>query len=376
MEYLCTSNITVDDKLSNFSFIRSMRELYIVASDTRNHNKIIIRKDFIDDYFPYNQLSTFVSSIKKFNPNLIIETQGYEIQQEVDSDILSMISSNLTQDGLLMLLNFRHYDFIEAIFKLIKFYTEGKKFELEGASIISSLQSNIDTLNERIDELNDLLSKETINKADVQDKLSVLIKRINYTHNVGIEENMLFEISKNHFDRVIYIKEITRVQYVDTLVYALQEIFRLLYNMPTRIIVIEGYYANGKVNQYKTLKPHYRLTEQDVFSSDILMLGYQPKLFKDIMRNPSNISILIVLDRGGYKSPHLFGDNVEYLYTASDLSDVDESEKIPPSRIISYQHDTLYIPHIKEFNSLSVSEKIQRYSSLKIVKQIVELLEK
>jgi hypothetical protein len=373
VEYLCTTNITTEDKLSNRNFVNSIKELNKVVVDNKAHHKVVIRKDFVDEYFPYNQLSEFIVNVSKINPNLIIETEDYEIKQEVDASILSLISENLNKDDLTMLLQFKSHDFVEALFKLIQAYTNNKKFELEGASIIAGLRERIDTLNDDIEELKDLLHKETINKSDVQDKLSVLIKRINYTHNVGVDEDMLFMSNSNNYDKVIYIKEVTRVQYVDTLVNVLQEILKLLYNMPTRVVTIEGYYANGKVPLYPNLKPHYNLTEKDVLSGDILMLGYQPKLFQDIMRNPSNISILIVLDRGGYASPHLFGTNVQYLFTASDPSDVPSD--VPASRIISYRENTLFIPFIKGFDKLSNSEKVQKYSSLRLIKQLIKLIE-
>lgn len=373
MEFLCTTNITTADKLSNLNFIQTMDELNRVVVDNKQHHKVIIRKDFIDEYFPYDSVSEYINSVNKLNPNIIIETQGYTIQQNVDADMLNMIASNLNRDDLHMLMQFRSHDFIETLFKLIQSYNAERKFELEGASMISSLREVIDAQNKRIEDLERSLSTEIKNKVDVQDKLSVLINRINFTHNVGVEEKMLFRSETNNYDKVIYIKEITRVQYIDTFVRSLQEILKLVYNMPARVVVIEGYYANGKVKQYPELKPHYRLTERDVLQGDILMLGYQPKLFNDIMRNPSNISIMIVLDRGGYESPHLFGDNVEYLFTASDLEDVDES--IPRSRIISYKQDTLFIPYIKKFNELSTSEKVQKYSSLKIMKQLMGLIE-
>lgn len=373
MEFLCTTNITTTDKLSNRNFIQTIGELNKVVVDNKSHHKVVIRRDFIEEYFPYDQLTEFIQTVSKLNPNLLIETEDYSIRKDVDSEVLSMITDHLNKEDLTMLLQFREHDIIEAIFKLIRAYQENKNFELEGASIISGLRERIDDLNDRIEELQSLLSTETTNKRDVQDRLSVLINRINYTHNVGVDENMLFMAKSNNYDRVVYIKEVTRVQYVDTLVSVFQNILKLLYNMPTRLLVIEGYYANGKVPLYPNLKPHYRLTEKDVYSSDILMLGYQPKLFQDIMRNPSNISILLILDRGGYMTPHLFGDGVEYLFTASDPKDV--TPDVPKSRIISYKEDTLFIPYIKDFDSLSSTEQVQRYSSLKIIKQLVSLLE-
>ena len=66
-------------------------------------------------------------------------------------------------------------------------------------------------------------------------------------------------LSKNNYDKVIYIKEITRVQYIDTLVYYLKEILRVLYSMPTRLVVIESYYGSGCPRLYPKLTPHYAL---------------------------------------------------------------------------------------------------------------------
>lgn len=373
MEYLCTTNVTIDDKLSNMNFISEIKTLNQIVCDNKSHNKVIIRKDFIDEYFPYNSISEFIKNVSKINPNLIIETDGYTVQKEVNSEILDLIKNNLNKEDLTTLLQFKSYDILEALYKLINEYNKNRVIELEGASIISSQRENIDTLNDKIKELKYQLDKEIINKVDVQSKLNVLIKRINFSHNVGVDENMLFRTDANNYDKIIYIKEITRLQYIDTFIYSLQEILKLRYSMPTRVLCIESYYANGKISQYPNLKPHYRLSEKDVISSDILMLGYQPKLFRDIMRNPSNISIIIILDRAGYLSPHLFSQNVEYLFTATDPNDVPND--VPSSRIISMKEPNLYIPHIKGFNKLSTEQKVQKYSSLKLMKQVISLIE-
>jgi hypothetical protein len=376
VEFLCTINITSEDKLSNKNFIMTLEDLNKIVIDNKSNNKVILRKDFINKYFPYNQVQEFKNNVSKINPNLILETENYTISTEVNNEIVNLIKDNMNKDDLTMLLQFKSYEFIETIYKLIERYDENKNFELEGASIISSLRETVDQLNNELNIIKDNLDKEIKNKLDLQNKLSVLINRINYTHNIGINEDMLFNYDNNSYDKVIYIKEITRVQYVDTLILILQEILRLIYGMPTRLLIIEGYYSNGKTALYPNLKPHYKLTEKDVLSGDILMVGYQPKLFKDIMNNPSNISIIIILDRGGYSIPHLIGDNVEYLFTVSDLSDLKYLEThVPLSRIISYKEDTLYIPHIKDFNKLSINQQVQKYSSLKIMKQIISLIE-
>ena len=231
----------------------------------------------------------------------------------------------------------------------------------------------IDTLNKELENKKYELELECMNKLRVQSKLDSLVKRINYQYDIKVDQKRLFHVDGNRFDKVLYFKEITRVQYTDTFIYYLKEICRVLYNMPTRVVCIEGYYADGKIPLYPDLVPHHKLREQDVISGDILMLGMQPKIMTDILKNPSNISILIILDRGGYTSPHISGDNVEYFYLASDVKDV--SGNVPPARIISYGKETLYIPYIEHFEDLDKSERMAKYSSLDIMKKIISLIE-
>ena len=149
---------------------------------------------------------------------------------------------------------------------------------------------------------------------------------------------------------------------------------KTLYAMPTRILVIEGYYAEGKIPLYPNLVPHHNLIERDVLKGDILMLGMQPNIMQDVLKNSSNISILIILDRGGYSVPHVVGPNVEMLYTVSDLKDVPDG--IPMGRIISYENSTQFIKYIKDFDKMDTSARISEYSSMSIVKNIVGLLER
>ena len=160
---------------------------------------------------------------------------------------------------------------------------------------------------------------------------------------------------------------------MDSFIYYLKEILKVLYSMPARLLVIEGYYASGKERLYPGLVPHHKLTEEDVLSNDVLMLGMQPKLMHDILQNPSNISILIVLDRAGFISPHIRGKNIEYFYTASDRSDIPDN--VPNSRIISYKDDTLFIPMIDGYDKLDDGQRISKYSSLEIVKNIISRVE-
>lgn len=372
MEYLCTCNVTQEDKFSNITILESLDELNrVVINDKNSH--VIMRDDFIKSCLPFNTLKEYIKNINKVNPGITIDTEGDYIDDLVDESFLKTLADNLNPDDLTMLLQFKPTETIDAIYRLIAKYNKQTFQELRSASIISAMREEIDTLKDDVKEYKEALEQERVNKVDVQNKLSVLVNRINYTHNVGVDASKLFKIQGNSYDNILYFKEISRVQYTDTFIMILQEIFKIIYNMPTRVLVIEGYYANGKVSQYPTLKPHYALTERDVLQSDILMLGYQPKIVQDIMKNPSNVSILIVLDRAGYSVPHILGDNVEYLYLASDIKDVPKD--VPKSRIISYHSDTLFIPHIKGFEDMSPRDKVGAYSREKIVHLIVDLLE-
>ena len=144
--------------------------------------------------------------------------------------------------------------------------------------------------------------------------------------------------------------------------------------MPTRILVVESYYATGKIPLYPNLTPHHELIERDVIKGDILMFGMQPNIMEDILKNASNISILIVLDRAGYAVPHISGDNVEMLYTVSDLKDIPSD--VPLGRVISYSEQTQFIKYIKDFDRMDASARIGEYSSMSIVKNIINLVEK
>ena len=143
--------------------------------------------------------------------------------------------------------------------------------------------------------------------------------------------------------------------------------------MPVRTVVIEPYYSYGRNSLYPKMKPHWDLTYQDVYSGDIFMSGYQPKVMKDILYNSNHVNYLIVLDRGGYSTPHIVHPNTTVVYTVSDLKDIDSN--INKNKVISYDESTLFIPYIENFNKLSPEEKIQKYSSMSVTKELIKHLE-
>ena len=92
-----------------------------------------------------------------------------------------------------------------------------------------------------------------------------------------------------------------------------------------------------------------------------------------LTQNSNHLRFVIVLDRAGYITPHVTGNNVTVVYTASDKADIPEG--VAADRVITYEADTLNIPHVPDFNSLSLEKKIQKYSSMPIIQKMINILE-
>jgi hypothetical protein len=362
----------MSDKVQGYYFLKTLEEMDRVVADTKKRNSILIRRDFAKEYFTPSGLTRYVNNARRINRNLTIESDERSDVLTVERFIRKLSDIRSTEEALSLMTAYPK-EFIDVVKFLADGYSVGKEELLAASNKVSRLQAIIDEKNVQLSDLRHSVMVEQENKMIVQSKLSALVNRINYQYNADVDESKMFSVDKNSYDKIIYIKEITRVQFVDSFVFYLKEIMKVLYSMPVRLTIIEGYYANGKVKLYPDLVPHYKLRERDVLSGDILMLGMQPKLMEDILRNPSSVSILIVLDRGGYFSPHIKGENVEYFYTVSDLKDINPS--VPKSRIISYDSETLFIPLIEGFGDLDEGERIARYSSTEIVKRIVTLVE-
>lgn len=373
MMYLASLAEEMKDKVDGYKFIHSKAELDTIIVDNTTFNKVVIRGDFAHEYFTPTGLVTYIDNVRRINPNIVIELD--QVDEVITRDkFIDKISAARNVDELLMLLSGYPKEFQDTLKFLISHVNADYTKMLDYSNQVSRLQSVIEGLKSELEEQRYALQTESGNKLSYQSKFHALISRINYQYGVGVDKNKLFHVDKNSYDKILYIKEITRVQFVDTLVYYLKEILKTLYGMPTRILVVESYYAGGKIPLYKNLVPHHELIERDIIKGDILMLGMQPNMMQDILKNASNISILIVLDRGGYEVPHISGDNVEVMYTVSDVADIPEG--VPLGRVISYSETTQFIKYIKDFDKMDTSSRISEYSSMGIVKNIIRMLER
>lgn len=373
MMYLASLVEETRDKVDGYKFIHTKSELDKIVVDNLSSNKVVIRQDFAHEYFTPTGLMEYIDNVRKINYNIVIELDTNE-EVLTRNAMVEKIAACRNLSEIIMLQGAHEKEFMDTLRYLIDRNNSDFKQMLAYSNQVSRLQAIVEGLQAEIEEKEYTIQLESANKLSYQSKFHALISRINYQYNAGVDKNKLFQVDKNSYDKILYIKEISRVQYTDTLVYYLKEIMKTLYAMPTRILVIEGYYAEGKIPLYPNFVPHHNLIERDVIKGDVLMLGMQPNIMQDILKNSSNISILIILDRGGYSVPHVTGPNVEMLYTVSDLKDVPEG--VPLGRVISYENTTQFIKYIKDFDKMDTSARISEYSSMSIVKNIIALLER
>ena len=374
MIYVASLVEDIKDKLEGHMFIHTPQEMDKILLDKTGYNKIILKADFIKAFFTPTGIAKYIYNSKVINRNVRFELESESNDIISQNKMKDKIKKCINPEELIDLIVRYDYEFIDILDDIIRISEVGYAQLLAYSNQVGQLQNVINNQKIELDNLNEQLKEEVKNKQDYQSKFDMLIGRINYQYNKNVDKKKLFQVSENRYDKILYIKEGTRVQYLDSFIGYLQETLNVMYNMPTRVVVIEPYFADDKIRQYPNLKPHSMLIQKDILQGDILMLGFQYKIMEDILKNATKTSILIVLDRGGMAYHHIDAPNVEYIYTYSDLKDKPES--IPNDRCISYSNDTLSIPYVKGFDIMGGNERINKYSSMPIMKSIIKLLEK
>lgn len=374
MIYVASLVEDMADKLEGYMFIHSPKELDKILLNKTGFHKVIVRTDFVKKFFTPTGIANYIHNAAIVNRNIKFELQSDSNDIITLNKMKEKIKKCLTPEELIDLIVRYGYEFVDILDNIILTSEVGYNELLAYSNQVGQLQNVINEMKVENDNLKEQLNEEVRNKQDYQSKFDLLIGRINYQYNKNMDKKKMFQVSENRYDKILYIKEGTRVQYLDSLVSYLQEILKIMFDMPARVVVIEPYFAGDKIRQYPNLKPHTMLIQKDVLQGDILMLGFQYKIMEDILKNATKTSILIVVDRGGMAYHHIDASNVEYLYTYSDLND--KPEAIPNDRCISYSEDTLSIPYIKGFDVMGSNERINVYSSMPVMKSIIKLLEK
>lgn len=370
MKYVALNVIDNDILLHGDTCITTLKELYMALVDEET-TEIELRKDFIESNFTYMALCNFIESASAIAPNIAVYANDAYYSNSNDS--IQQLREMREPFEYIYAIESAPSKFISTIHMLCESYLQAQ----DDANVANNKLANMHVQN---DALQKELQLCRIDKTKVEDqlnetqaKLSALVSRVNFKYEKTLVPDDMFLLRENNFNHILYIKEISRVHYVDTMIHYLEEILKTLYNVPSRLVVIEPYYAYKRAEMYPGLKPHWSLTYQDVYSEDIFMAGFQSKLMKDILQDPNHIQYLIILDRAGYMTEHVQASNVTTIYTVSDLKDI--SDDVPKSHIISYSESTMYIPYIEDFDGKSLEMRVQMYSSMSVIKECIKFLE-
>lgn len=351
--------------------ITTPQDLYQVLLQ-RDTAEIRISKDFAEAFFTPSGLSDFVQNAHTVNPYCTITVDAD--MRDFNMKAIKALSSYNSIEEVIFQLQAHPKEMLDVIKLLCTSYTDTYTETLIANNKVAALHLQNSELIKKLEDKQDDCQRLLNDKLAVEAQLGMLVGRINYAYDKDIDPSQFTKIEgKSRYTRILYIKERTRVRYVDTLIYYLKEILKTLYGVPAREVVIAPYYAYGGIKLYPGLTPSFDLSYSQLYQADIYMPGFQPSVMADILKNPSNVEYLIVLDRCGFEMPHILGPEVEYIYTMSDLKD--NFDDIDLHRIISYSHYSQFIPYIKGFDEMSIEDRMKSYSSMRIMKFLIELLE-
>lgn len=372
MIYVCTLSNDKNIVLEGKEALRTVDDLYKVIAKP-DCTGIEIRDDFVEKFYSPRSISKLLNEIKILNPRINIVTENnYWTKDDYNMDFIDMLKD--PEDFTLWVLANKEESF-DLYKSLVEEHNEVVQDSLVANSKISNL--NLDYV-----ELERTLKEEKARSAYLNEMLQLvnskhntLVNKINMSYNIGVSMENLegIDLKVNTYQKILYIKEVTRVIYTDSFIYYLQEILKTLYPKPARLLVIEAPYAYKKSRLYPNCKNHLNMCVGDVFKEDIFTAGYQENVTKDILKNPSRYPYLIILDRSGWDKPFVRGKNVETYYTISDLKDAQGFESF--NRILSYNKNTLHVNHIEDFDEMPPQEKMKRYSSMEIMHKTIDLLE-
>lgn len=371
MKYVVCKEFDSSVVIDGSQCITTMGELYISVADKRA-TEIFIRADFANEYFTPSSLSEFMKNTRKINPRINIYTDALSVDFMVEQ--VKRLAALRNTGEFIYALEKKPRDMFNLIHELCAFYVNSYSETLEANNKVSSQHLKIATLQRQLSEQKKLYDDVVERENEAENRLHILVSRINYQYGNNINMDTLLDAYGNRYDKILYIKEISRVHYLDTFIYYLQEILRTLYGVPCRLCAMAPFYAYDEIDMYPDLTPSWDMTAEDVYSSDIFMAGYQPSLMEDILKNSSNIRYLVILDRAGGFKVHVHGENVETIWCVSDINDLGNFQFM--DRVISYSPDTLNIPHVKGFDAKTNEEKVSAYSSMPTMKAIIDLLEK
>ena len=350
----------------------SLEELYQVLPN-KDLRELEITSDFIEHYMTAQGALNLKLQIRQINPYASV-TLPPKYENYFAPGVQSLGSISCVEDAISYFVHGGRQS-IELLRHLVTHYTERNEEALANASKIATLQLEKEQAMLELKQQKDITRKHLQEKEELQTMLETLTSRIRYRYGKDVNTQEMLEIDtiNTTLHSILYIKEITRVRFTDTFLHYLQECLKSVSGVATRFVVIESPLGFTKASLYPECANKAELTNQDVYGGNIFMAGFDEKIMQTVIRNPSKAPYLIVLDRSGQAKPFLHGPKVHVLYTASDPEDIKETCSL--LSVISHRKETLNIPFIRDFRELTDSEKLQRYSSMPIVRACMELLE-
>lgn len=374
MIYLCTSKDSNQEILESKKIIKTIGALYESLKEPME--ELIIDQSFIDQNFTSLGLENFIQSVIKMKPDIKITVpDSYRFEYETLKDIISNVI--VDEDKFLEYVLHNKNE----MFNMFKFMCSKNRAlymdSLAYSNKLNTLQLELEEANEVIENLHSRNNSLTEIVKSHEASLELISSQVKYKTGKEIDLSLLKSIdaSNNSYFKILYIKEVTRVKYIDTFIDTLMTILEITYSLPVRLVVMESTFSYRKSSLYPKCKSFLNLKYRDIQKSNIFMAGFNKKLMNDILLNPERIPYLIVLDRTGLEAPVIYADNIVNVFTVSDLKDLDE-DTIKKENVISYSDSTMYIPHINDYDTLSQEEILSKYSGMKITKDIFNLLER
>lgn len=371
MEYVCTLEDSNEYLLEGKAIVKDLVELYQVILEP-DCQVLHFKEDFLGKYFTENEYKIFIQEASKINKYL-----KYKVDKDrsitIDNIINNLQNARAISD-IIDVLTAHYNEAPTVIDELVRNYRKSKDDILATNNKLGTMRLQLIDMEEQIEASKTSEKNMSLLLQSTRATLDTITNKLKYSYN-KTDINNKIDIKINKYRAILYIKEITQVRYVDTLVYYIQEVLKTIYSQGSRLIVIESPYATTKQYMYPNLDNYMNLTYSSVQSKDIYMAGFQYKLMLDILKNPSNSNYLIIFDKSGGIEPFITGQNVKYIYTMSDINlDMPPDQKLSRDDIISYNKDGLYIPYIKNFSEISMNDKINKYSSMNVLKYIIAKL--
>ena len=251
---------------------------------------------------------------------------------------------------------------------------------------IINLKSSVDSLNKECSTKDDKIESLLSSSEELKRKITVLeyeksVMENNNSNNAPViysYNEINTALIKCKVPIIIYIKEISYVQYVNTLINTIIEILHIkekktklvIYDLRTGInqiykplnVISGGDFINEK-NNYMNYRDSFVVCEPN------------PIIIKTILESMSpTFDVVIIYDRMRNSKDVVTGNNVFKFWVINSSSDYEKSKdllKISNKASIitrvnsSIGEETLNIPTIEGFNGLTVSAKLSRYNGLK-----------